>query len=244
MRALYFPSIEEAASSKKNLALSFIASNTTIDTSLATIEFSRKSLQTLFSDPSDAVIGSIDSIFAGAEVNANSFDFDGVPVCTTDWIHATDSAPDTIKNAEADVMTLACTQSEFSVFVFKILWQLFVILQEYCPTYSAAEIKTACQGTFVSDSLSPVQTDAFKYLKGFSFFDFKLLLSRVFPVSCLYVAPPVSRRIPPTEQYVEYVLWNVYSWTIPKELSASLGFRNAFSDETMKVIEEVESKRF
>lgn len=241
MRALYLPSIEDAASSKRNLALSLIASNTTIDTSLATIEISRKSLQTLFSDTADAILGSIDSIFAAAEVNANSFDFEGVPVCATDWIHATDSTPDDNKNAEAAMMTtLACTQSEFSVFVFKRLLQLFVVLQEYCPTYSGAEIKTACQGTFVSESLSPVKIDAFKYLKGVRSFDFKLILSRVFPVSCLYVAPPLSRRVPPTEQYVEYVLWNVNSWTIPKDLSASFGFRNGFSDETMNVIEEVD----
>lgn len=222
IRALYHCNVEDTTSSNRNLALYFTMSNVTTETSVATIESSKKNPQTLFAEPSNVT----------AAKYSESGD-DVVDIVSTSGFFPTKSPFAT--GVAVDEKVLFRSRNMFTPLSFKRLLHLFLILQALY-TCSAANVKRACQGTFDSVSVPPVLVD-FSDLKCGPYFDSKLSLSRVVPVRSLPAV--VSRDMAISRLNVEYLLWNIHSWTIPKLLTLLIEY--VMDSEEFQVTEENEN---
>lgn len=244
MRALYDLPIEDAVSSNRHLVISLVVSNATGQTSVASVEFPKNNLQSLFSIP----LITYGCTEPASEV-PETYDVDRVEAAETNELYCTMNPhrffvsyprSDTVNVPKvgcsaADMAALSCP-FQFSSLFFKRLLKLLPYLQNYHPTYSPAQVKNVCtQSCF--DCIFSLQVKL-SNVKGTAVE--KALLANVFLVRrSQFVNSTVSQSIPHTGKYAPYVLWEIQSWDNLKFTSYFLWLEDIKEANLPRVVEVV-----
>lgn len=169
MRCMQDYPTKDDSSSERQLALSLAVSNTTSQTSGASIYLSKES-QVAFTETTKAVKLLTHSVYRISDI-------DSTPCGTF------------VDDHNGYARTIACSSNQFTPLSYKKFLCLLAHLHDYCPTYSNAQVRRACtQGNL--ETVLPMESKSFTVEDNVC-----TLLFSVVPISCTGT-PPLGQYIP------------------------------------------------